>query len=105
MNIFPTKLDMPESSELRITWSDDTVRTYDVEQLRADCPCASCREKRKTEQPQELLPVLTPAEAQPISITGMRPVGNYAYCMQFSDGHDTGIFTLEALLELGDVVK
>jgi DUF971 family protein len=31
----------------------------------------------------------------------MRPVGNYAYGIQFSDGHDTGIFTLELLGQLG----
>jgi DUF971 family protein len=31
----------------------------------------------------------------------MRPVGNYAYCIAFSDGHDTGIYTLAALRELG----
>jgi DUF971 family protein len=32
-------------------------------------------------------------------------VGNYAYSIAFSDGHDTGIFTLEFLRELGTVVS
>ena len=31
----------------------------------------------------------------------MKPVGNYAYSIDFSDGHDTGIFTLESLREPG----
>lgn len=31
----------------------------------------------------------------------MRPVGNYAYSILFSDGHDSGIFTFEFLLSLG----
>ena len=31
----------------------------------------------------------------------MKPVGNYAYAIAFSDGHDTGIFTFALLLELG----
>jgi DUF971 family protein len=31
----------------------------------------------------------------------MNPVGRYAYGIGFSDGHDTGIFTLESLRELG----
>ena len=31
----------------------------------------------------------------------MQPVGSYAYTIQFSDGHDTGIYTFERLLELG----
>jgi DUF971 family protein len=41
------------------------------------------------------------AEARPLTILGMRPVGNYAYSISFSDGHDTGIFTLELLRSLG----
>jgi DUF971 family protein len=31
----------------------------------------------------------------------MKPTGNYAYGIEFSDGHDTGIFTLELLRSLG----
>ena len=34
----------------------------------------------------------------------MKPVGNYAYSIDFSDGHDTGIYALERLRELGEVV-
>jgi DUF971 family protein len=30
----------------------------------------------------------------------MRPVGQYAYSIAFTDGHDTGIYTLEYLREL-----
>jgi len=43
---------------------------------------------------------LPPAEPE-ITIRHMDPVGNYAYRILFSDGHDTGIFTLELLRELG----
>jgi DUF971 family protein len=48
-----------------------------------------------------LLPVLSAEEARPLELRGMTPVGNYAYALDFSDGHDTGIFTLELLRELG----
>jgi DUF971 family protein len=34
----------------------------------------------------------------------MEPVGNYAYSIHFSDGHDTGIFTFEFLRQLGEQV-
>jgi len=37
----------------------------------------------------------------PVTISQMHPLGNYAYNIQFSDGHGTGIFTLELLLKLG----
>ena len=41
-------------------------------------------------------------EARPTTIEHMRPVGNYAYNIGFSDGHDSGIFTFDYLFELGE---
>jgi len=34
----------------------------------------------------------------------MRPVGHYAYQITWNDGHDAGIFTLDALRHLGQPV-
>jgi DUF971 family protein len=36
-----------------------------------------------------------------LAIAGMKPVGQYAYSVEFSDGHSSGIYTLEYLRELG----
>ena len=100
-DLLPTKLEKPTESTLRIEWSDGMVCDYTAEQLRDACPCATCREKRSAPPPPTgQLPVITQAEAQPTAIAGMRPVGNYAYVISFSDGHDTGIYTLEFLREL-----
>ena len=38
-----------------------------------------------------------------VEVVDVSPVGNYAYSIAFSDGHDTGIYTLEFLRELGTV--
>jgi DUF971 family protein len=46
--------------------------------------------------------VLSAAEAQPLRVLGMRPVGNYAYGINFSDGHNTGIYAITYLRELGE---
>ena len=35
----------------------------------------------------------------------MRPVGNYAYNIAFSDGHNTGLYTFELLTALGNERK
>ncbi len=103
MSLHPTALKLTSPAELQITWSDQIVHTLRVRDLRDQCPCASCREKRKaTPSTAELLPVLRPEETRPLRIANMRPIGNYAYGIHFSDGHDTGIFTLEFLRRLGE---
>src|SRR5262249_9190333 len=90
------------NSGLVIQWSDGQRREYSVRELRDACPCASCREKRsQPEAPAGLLPILAPSDARPLAIARMEPVGNYAYSIEFSDGHNTGIYTLELLLQLG----
>jgi DUF971 family protein len=101
----PTKLELVEANCLRITWSDGQLRDYSLRELRDKCPCATCREKRNAPPRSPLqLPVLSAAEAQPLRIVAMKPVGNYAYSIDFSDGHNTGIYTLESLRELGQAV-
>jgi len=104
MSSSPTNLALLPDKRLVIDWSDGTRRTYGVRELRDACPCATCREKRNAPAATAssmLLPVLSAAEARPLELLGMTPVGNYAYAIAFSDGHDTGIYTFELLRELG----
>jgi DUF971 family protein len=105
MSAYPTNLSLPTPDQLRIDWNDGFSRLYRIKQLREACPCATCREKHsQPEKPAELrsLPILTDAQLQPLKIVKMQPLGNYAYNIAFSDGHDSGIFTFELLRELGD---
>jgi DUF971 family protein len=105
MSSYPTELKLVGQDELLIVWSDGRRRQYPLAELREQCPCASCRERRAgpAHEPPSgtLLPVLRPEEARPLGIVAMKPVGSYAYSIAFSDGHDTGIYTFELLLELG----
>jgi len=104
MQIYPTNLELSASDQLVIDWSDGTKLQYRFAMLREACPCATCREKRvaASSKPADLLPVITQEEALPIKVVGMKPVGNYAYTISFSDGHDTGIYSFELLRELGE---
>ncbi|MCQ8128612.1 gamma-butyrobetaine hydroxylase-like domain-containing protein [Methylomonas rivi] len=38
---------------------------------------------------------------QDVTITDVRPVGNYAIALTFSDGHDSGIYSWDLLYKLG----
>ena len=102
----PTNLQLTDGNRLLIEWSDGVSLAYQVSTLRDQCPCATCREKRRTQDssPPALLPVISPEEARPLTIVAMNPVGNYAYSIHFSDGHNTGIFSLEMLREVGEPV-
>jgi DUF971 family protein len=92
-----------DDRHLQIDWNDGQSRVYSFKQLRDACPCATCREKRAaSDQSAELLPVLGPGEQNANRVTGMRPVGSYAYAVVFADGHDSGIYTFELLRELGE---
>lgn len=85
---------------IEIIWSDGRTAIYAPRLLRDACPCATCRERRVQPVQPALLPVLAPEELAPLAITGMRPVGQYAYAIEFSDGHSSGIYTLDYLREL-----
>lgn len=106
MSAYPTSLKIVDE-QLQIAWSDGQVRRYTFRELRDNCPCAGCREHpasapRPAADPLQL-PVLSQTEARPLRVESMRPVGNYAYSIAFSDGHATGIFTFDLLRELGQV--
>ncbi len=105
-----------DSDALHIEWSDGVTHHLTWRLLRRGCPCATCREERGapataetvvdapvTVKPTaELLPVITPQEARPLGVARMKPVGNYAYGIDFTDGHTTGIYTLDYLRQLGE---
>ena len=42
MSVEPVKLLLIDQRTLAIQWSDGQWQSYDVAQLRRDCPCAAC---------------------------------------------------------------
>ena len=96
MTAHPVDLKRTEDRHIEIHWSDGIQQRIPYRLLRDRCPCAACRKPEEQDAGRELR-VLAPAETLPLDIVSMRPVGNYAYNIQFSDGHNTGIFTFDLL--------
>jgi DUF971 family protein len=96
--LLPVSLAREGADRLVIDWSDGHHSVYTWSHLRRNCPCASCREER--EKPPDPFRILKPSELGPLVPTAMPRVGRYAYKITWSDGHDTGIYTLEHLRAL-----
>ncbi len=94
MPLLPTTIKRLGKDSLEILWSDGHHSLFLNRYLRDNCPCASCREGH----PRRLLPVVgNPGEIYPIQI-GV--VGRYAISIQWSDRHDTGIYSYDTLRQL-----
>jgi len=94
-----------DGDSLVILWQDDREDRLSWKLLRERCPCATCLSERNnppTPEPTSALPILSMQEAQPLKPTSMEAMGNYAYSINFNDGHNTGIYSLELLRELGE---
>lgn len=101
MSVHPVSL-RGDAEALEIAWSDGVSHRLGWRLLRDRCPCATCRTATATPATKtELLPVLSLAEAQPLKGRAVKPIGNYAFAIDFTDGHSTGIFTFEFLRQLG----
>ena len=88
----------------RVEWSDGLATTVTFATLRNNCPCATCNDERaKPVDPFRVLSAREVSAGLPVPVA-MRPVGHYAYQITWNDGHDAGIFTLDALRQLGQPV-
>jgi len=87
----PTEIRRLGTRAVRVVWADGHVSEFLNGHLRDHCPCAGCRR-----QPQRSLPVVNDRreELYPVQI-GV--VGRYAISVEWSDGHDTGIYSYQTL--------
>jgi DUF971 family protein len=94
-----------EGNGLLIDWNDG-VRTFvSWADLRKQCPCATCIDERaKPPNPLRILSDRELAAGTPAPVQ-MLARGYYAYQIIWNDGHDTGIYSLELLRELGTPVS
>lgn len=93
---FPESLELTDGdSVLRIVWDDGHISRLRLDALRAACSCAVC----KGHHPSQSLNLKAEQFAD-IRITDIAPVGRYAYHIVWSDGHNTGIYTLNSLREM-----
>ena len=91
----PVQIVEESPSEVSIKWSDDTESLFTAAALRRSCPCAGCVNEWTGEK------MLDPAKiSDELSFRKISIVGRYALNFNFSDGHETGIFSFKYLKDL-----
>ncbi len=83
------------SAILEIRFDDDNVFHLPCEYLRVYTPSA---EALGHGPGQEVLQT----GKEDVTISDIQPVGNYAISLQFSDGHNSGIYSWDLLYKLGN---
>ncbi len=93
----PTRIEQRDSRTLAILWSDGVESLFDVRALRLACGCANCVDEWSGE-------ALLAAEGVPEDVApiGIESVGRYAIQINWSDGHNTGIYPFERLRKLAE---
>ena len=91
----PTEITLHQQSKLLEVAFDDGARyRFPFEFLRVYSPSA---EVRGHGPGQEVLQV----GKQNVNLTEVEPAGSYALKLVFDDGHDSGLYTWDYLIELG----
>jgi DUF971 family protein len=89
----PTEVEVDRVAGVELTWADGTQTRYELEELRANCPCAECRGRR-----ERGLPVWPqPSSPLPLRIENAELVGAWGLSFRWNDGHSTGIYSWEVL--------
>lgn len=91
-SVSPAGIRQKGPRELAISWADGHESVYRVRDLRLACACAHCVDEWTGRGLLDDSRV--PLDVHPVHI---RPVGRYAIQIEWSDGHDTGIYSFERL--------
>ena len=83
-----------EPATLLVVWVDGHESLYSHRSLRETCECASCVDEWTRK------PILDPDSLpKNLRVVAVEPTGRYGLNLKFSDGHATGIWSLERLRE------
>jgi DUF971 family protein len=102
-------MDLKRDEKLDIAFQDGHQCVYTITYLRSMCPCAQCRLVRDGRDPHDIAPAVKPKPllnilpgnySGQLTVKSAEMVGKYALKIEFSDGHDTGIFSFEYLREI-----
>ena len=96
----PLNIDVKKDRGITIQWDNDTTSYYSTGFLRKMSPSADMRTLREEIEKNPLAILPSAPDTGPLLITNVKAVGNYAIAIDFSDGHNTGIYSWQYLLSI-----
>ena len=91
----PEHIAISKSKGIKIDWKDGHSSDYGLMYLRDKCPCATCAGTHgpppRPPEADNPFQMFKPA----LKMLSVEPVGNYAIRINWSDGHNTGIYSWE----------
>jgi len=94
----PRKVSL-DGSQVTIEWSDGHRSVHSNAGLREACPCAMCQGEPPAIGVGRTIPLMV-AAPKDVFAERYSMVGRYAISFAWSDGHSTGIYPYEYLLEM-----
>ena len=88
----PVEIGRANQHDVKICWQDGHESVYPARELRLACPCAGCIDEITGQI--RVIATSIPQNVRPLSID---LIGRYAISIQWSDGHNTGIYSFERL--------
>jgi DUF971 family protein len=99
----PEHIAISKSKGIQIDWKDGHHSKYSLGYLRDECPCATCTGAHGTEPqksgysaPAAPFPMFKPT----LKMLNVEAVGHYAIRIEWSDGHNTGIYSFDHLRKI-----
>ena len=93
--LVPIEIGRANQHDVKIRWQDGHESIYPARELRLACPCAGCVDEVTGQL--RLIATSVPQNVYPLKID---LVGRYAISIQWSDGHNTGIYAFDRLRAL-----
>jgi DUF971 family protein len=93
--LMPTKIKRVSPNQTDVTWNDGHFGSYPSWYLRENCPCADCVDEFTGER--KIVPGSIPASLERVHV---ELVGNYALQFNWSDDHNTGIYSFDLLRDI-----
>ena len=97
----PEHIAISKSKGIRIDWKDGHHSEFALAYLRDECPCASCTGAHGTEPKKSNYAKPDPNPFQmyqaKLKMLNVEPVGAYAIKIDWSDGHNVGIYSFDYL--------